>query len=65
MYYWRMLERMIESPSTCGLTVATYDLLAGAWVRRSSGGLLVESADPRPPRTKKADIETGEDQKGY
>ena len=42
-----------------------YDLLAGAWIRRSSGGLLVESADPKPPRTKKADVETGEDQKGY
>ena len=42
-----------------------YDLVAGAWVRRSSGGLLVESTDPKPPRTKKADVETGEDQKGY
>ncbi len=42
-----------------------YDLLAGAWVHRRSGGLLVESIDPKPPRTKKADVETGEDQKGY
>ena len=42
-----------------------YDLLAGAWVHRPSGGLLVESADVKPPRTKKHDIETGEDQKGY
>lgn len=42
-----------------------YDLLAGAWVHRTSGGLLVESTDPKPPRTKKADVETGEDQKGY
>ena len=42
-----------------------YDLVAGAWVHRSSGGLLVESTDPKPPRTKKADVETGEDQKGY
>ena len=42
-----------------------YDLLTGARVDRSSGGLFVESADPNPPRTKKADVETGEDQKGY
>ncbi len=44
---------------------AEYDLLAGAWINRRSGGLLVESANPGPPRTKKADVETGEDQKGY
>ena len=42
-----------------------YDLLAGAWVHRPSGELLVESAAPKPPRTKKNDVETGEDQKGY
>ena len=42
-----------------------YDRLVGAWVHRPSGGLLVESADPRPPGTKKHDVETGEDQKGY
>lgn len=42
-----------------------YDLLAGAWVHRLSGELLVETAAPRPPQTKKHDIETGEDQKSY
>ena len=42
-----------------------YDLLAGAWIHRPSGELLVESAVPKPPRTKKNDVETGEDQKGY
>ncbi|MDE0356210.1 MAG: hypothetical protein OXN92_00500 [Gammaproteobacteria bacterium] len=42
-----------------------YDLVVGAWILRPSGELLVESADPKPPRTKKADVETGEDQKGY
>ena len=41
-----------------------YDLLAGAWVHRASGGLLVESAAPKPPRTKKADVETGERPEG-
>lgn len=42
-----------------------YDLVVGAWVHRPSGGLFVESPDPKPPRTKKADVETSEDVKGY
>ena len=42
-----------------------YDLVVGAWVHRPSGGLFVESDDRKPPRTKKADVETGEDVKGY
>ncbi|MDE2730685.1 MAG: hypothetical protein OXM02_00700 [Bacteroidota bacterium] len=42
-----------------------YDLLVGAWIYRPTGRLLVESAEIQPPRTKKADVETGEDQKGY
>lgn len=42
-----------------------YDTLAGAWVDRKTGKLLVEMGDLKPPRTKKADVETGEDQKGY
>ena len=42
-----------------------YDLVVGAWVHRPSGALFVESDDPEPPRTKKADVERGEDVKGY
>ena len=42
-----------------------YDTLAGAWVDRRTGKLFVELADMKPPRTKKADVETGEDQKWY
>ena len=41
-----------------------YDLLQGAWVLESDGALLVESPDPPRPKTKKQDLETGEDQKG-
>ena len=41
-----------------------YDLLVGAWVIRDSGELLANSPLRRGPRTKKFDIETGEDQKG-
>lgn len=42
-----------------------YDLLLGAWVDTDSGRFLVDDDDPDPPRTKKNDVETGEDQKGY
>jgi hypothetical protein len=48
------------SPSGC-----EYDLSKGAWVLKHSGVLLVESPERPRPQTKKADIETGEDQKGY
>lgn len=40
-----------------------YDLVKGAWILEGSDTLLVESGDLQPPRTKKADMETGEDQK--
>ena len=54
------LEPSDLRPANCN-----YDPLAGAWVHRPSGELLVESADGKPPRTKKNDIEIGEEQKGY
>ena len=41
-----------------------YDLLQGAWVLDDGGTLLVESPEPPRPKTKKGDLETGEDQKG-
>ncbi len=41
-----------------------YDLYEGAWILEDVGSLLVESPDRKGPRTKKEDIETGEDQKG-
>ena len=40
-----------------------YDVLQGAWLLNSVGTLLVESDERPPPKTKKADMETGEDQK--
>ncbi len=40
-----------------------YDVLQGAWLVDDRNELLVESSDVQPPRTKKMDIETGEDQK--
>ena len=46
------------SPQGC-----QYNLREGAWVLKGIGSLLVESPDPPIPKTKKADIETGEDQK--
>jgi hypothetical protein len=46
------------SPEGC-----RYDPLVGAWILRSSGQLLVETGLRRGPRSKKEDVETGEDQK--
>ena len=45
---------------------ANYDPVRGAWADSKTGKLLVRSPEPRPgPTTKKADVERGEDQKGY
>ena len=41
-----------------------YSLIEGAWILRDSGALLVETPGFPMPSTKKADLETGEDQKG-
>jgi hypothetical protein len=45
-------------------TGCTYDSLAGAWVDDDSGVLLVDKIYRPGVLTKKADVETGEDQKG-
>ena len=41
-----------------------YSITEGAWILLSSGSLLVEAPGRPMPATKKADLETGEDQKG-
>ena len=41
-----------------------YSLSAGAWIVEDAGSLLVETPGRPMPATKKADLETGEDQKG-
>jgi hypothetical protein len=46
------------SPEDC-----QYDPLVGAWILESSGELLVETGLRRGPRSKKEDVETGEDHK--
>lgn len=47
---------------------STYNALLGAWTKEEDGKevILVHSDDPDKPETgtKKADVETGEDQKG-
>lgn len=40
-----------------------YDQLIGAWILQTSSELLVDTPFRKGPRTKKEDIETGEDQK--
>lgn len=41
-----------------------YSIAEGAWISQDSGSLLVETPGRPMPATKKADLETGEDQKG-
>ena len=41
-----------------------YSLIEGAWILRNTGSLFVETPGCPMPATKKADLETGEDQKG-
>ena len=41
-----------------------YSLTEGAWILQGSDSLLVETPGRPMPATKKADLETGEDQKG-
>ena len=41
-----------------------YDLLKGVWISEETGAFLSESLDFPRVATKKADVETGEDQKG-
>lgn len=50
------------APKSC-----QYDESVGAWRKKDTGKLWAscpDPDDPDKPRTKKADIETGEDQKG-
>ena len=42
----------------------TFAEKSGYWVNNSTGEIMMLSNDPRRPQSKKADIETGEDQKG-
>lgn len=41
-----------------------YDFQKGAWIVSKTGVLLVNTPKRPKPQSKKADIETGEDQKG-
>ncbi len=44
---------------------ARYSVVCGMWIDTRTGEPLVRSEDWEPPQTKKADVERGEDQKGY
>ena len=59
----RAKRRTVRSLPQCPEERFHYDLLVGAWVD-ASGALLVERHDSPTMKTKKGDIETGEDEKG-
>lgn len=47
------------TPANC-----TYERVRGYWINNDTGEPMMLSDDPLRPQTKKADRETGEDQKG-
>ena len=42
----------------------TFEKQRGYWTSNKTGAAMMSSNDPRKPQSKKADVETGEDQKG-
>ena len=62
----RLARRTAIPPHAPAPPGARYDFGRGAWADLRTGRLLVRSDQDRPrPQTKKMDVETGEDQKGY
>lgn len=47
------------TPKNC-----TYDTKKGYWIKNDTSEAMMLSNDPHRPQSKKADRETGEDQKG-
>jgi hypothetical protein len=56
-------KRTFESPAWIPNGEVRYDCSKGYWLVSNTGQPLIENKDFPPPMTKKADIETGEDQK--
>jgi hypothetical protein len=44
--------------------IGVYDPISGVWIDPVSAAPVVSNPDRPRPRTKKADVETGEDNKG-
>lgn len=63
-----LLKRASTYPRPRGIDLSPpdciYDFGLGAWIVGSTGQLFVETPGHQNPRTKKQDVETGEDQKG-
>jgi hypothetical protein len=53
-----------EPESTPKPPNCTYDLQRGFWIDDNRKIPMMHSDNPKKPQSKKADIETGEDQKG-
>ena len=50
--------------SSENMSNSTYDSSKGFWVNNQNGLARIDDPGFRPPRSKKADVETGEDKKG-
>ena len=62
-----LLENAYRYPEPQGTLApdnCTFSGTSGYWVEDSSGQAMMLSDNPKRPETKKADRETGEDQKG-
>ncbi|MEA4898653.1 MAG: hypothetical protein VB115_10455 [Christensenellaceae bacterium] len=62
-----LLEKAFSYPEPQGSLApegCTFSEQSGYWVKATTGEPMMRSNDPKRPQTKKADRETGEDQKG-
>lgn len=60
----RRAQKYVRSEIDLAPAGCWYDAAIGAWRFNETGDLWVDTSDRNGPRTKKNDIETGEDQKG-
>ena len=63
-----LIERVTSLPiseTQARFQFGAYDQVSGLWFDDATGIALVEQPTRDRPRSKKNDVETGEDQKGY
>ena len=62
---FELAQRTALNPEDLSPPNATYSVRRGVWIDTDSRTLVIRREGEEPPRTKKNDVETGEDQKGY